>query len=54
MLSQPIVGELLGHTTAVTTECSPTGLADPIRAANDAIASRIADAFPSGSRGRGS
>ena len=52
-LSLPIIGKLLGHTKAVTTERYAHLAADPIRAANDVIASRIADALQAGSRGRG-
>jgi site-specific recombinase XerD len=51
-LSLPIIGKLLGHTKAVTTKCYAHLTADPIRAANNAIASHIADALQSGSRGR--
>ena len=52
-LSPPIIGELPGHTEAVTTERTAHLAADPIRAANNAIASRIADALQSGNNGRG-
>jgi hypothetical protein len=41
----PVVGKLLGHTEAVTTERYAHLAAYPIRAANDAIASRISDAL---------
>jgi site-specific recombinase XerD len=51
-LSLPIIGKLLGHTKAVTTERYAHLAADLIRAANNAIASRIADALQSSSRGR--
>ncbi len=46
-MSLPIIGKLLGHTKAVTTEHYAHLAADPIRAANNAIASRIADALRS-------
>jgi integrase len=46
-LSLPIIGKLLGHTKAVTTERYAHLASDPLRAANDAIASRIADALQS-------
>jgi site-specific recombinase XerD len=52
-MSLPIIGKLLGHTKAVTTERYDHISADPIRKANNAIASRIVDALQSGSRGRG-
>ena len=49
-LSLPIIGKLLGHTKAVTTERYAHLAADPIRAANEAIASRIANALQANSR----
>ncbi len=51
-LSLPVIGKLLGHTKAVTTERYAHLAADPIWAANNAIASRIADALASRSNGR--
>jgi hypothetical protein len=51
-LSLPIIAKLLGHTKVVTTERYAHLAADPIRAANNVIASRISDALQSGSRGR--
>ena len=47
-MSLPIIGKLLGHTKAVATERYAHLAADPIRAANNMIASRIADELRSG------
>ncbi len=44
-LSLPMIGKLLGHTQAATTERYAHLAADPIRAANDAIGVRIAAAM---------
>jgi integrase len=42
--SLPMIGNLLGHTQAATTQRYAHLAADPIRAANDAIGERIAAA----------
>jgi hypothetical protein len=52
-LSLPIIGKLLGHAKAVTTERYAHLASDPIRAANNTIASRIVDALQSSGRQRG-
>jgi integrase len=44
-LSLPMIGKLLGHTQAATTERYAHLAADPIRAANEAIGERIAAAM---------
>ena len=44
-LSLPIIGKLLGHTQAATTERYAHLAADPLRAANEAIGQRIAAAM---------
>ena len=44
-LSLPVIGKLLGHTKSVTTERYAHLAADPLRAANEAIASRISEAL---------
>ena len=44
-LSLPMIGKLLGHTQAATTERYAHLAADPIRAANEAIGQRIAAAM---------
>ncbi len=44
-LSLPIIGKLLGHTQATTTERYAHLAADPLRAANEAIGQRIAAAM---------
>ena len=41
-LSLPMIGKLLGHTQAATTERYAHLAADPVRAANEAIGERIA------------
>ena len=52
-LSLPMIGKLLGHTQAATTERYAHLAADPIRAANEAIGERIA-AVMKGEGGRAS
>jgi site-specific recombinase XerD len=44
-LSLPIIGALLGHKHATTTERYAHLSADPLRAANDAVGARIAAAM---------
>ena len=44
-LSLPMIGKLLGHTQAATTERYAHLAADPVRAANEAIGARIAAAM---------
>ena len=44
-LSLPMIGKLLGHASAVTTERYAHLAADPVRAANEAIGQRIAAAM---------
>lgn len=47
-LSLPMIGRLLGHTSSVTTERYAHLADDPVRAANEAVALRIAAAMKSG------
>ncbi len=47
-LSLPMIGKLLGHTQAATTERYAHLAADPVRAANEAIGERIAAAMKGG------
>ena len=47
-LSLPMIGKLLGHTQAATTERYAHLAADPVRAANEAIGERIAAAMRGG------
>ena len=44
-LSLPMIGKLLGHTQAATTQRYAHLAADPVRAANEAIGQRIAAAM---------
>ena len=46
-LSLPMIGKLLGHTQAATTERYAHLAADPLKAANEAIGQRIAAAMKS-------
>ncbi|MDP7098064.1 MAG: site-specific integrase [Rhodospirillales bacterium] len=50
-LSLPMIGKLLGHTQAATTERYAHLAADPIRAANEAIGQRIAAAMKGAAEG---
>lgn len=50
-LSLPMIGKLLGHTQAATTERYAHLAADPLRAANEAIGARIAAVMKGDSKG---
>jgi integrase len=50
-LSLPMIGRLLGHTQAATTQRYAHLAADPVRAANEAVAQRIATAMKGGVSG---
>ncbi len=50
-LSLPMIGRLLGHTQAATTQRYAHLAADPIRAANEAIGQRIAAAMKGAGEG---
>ena len=50
-LSLPMIGKLLGHASAATTERYAHLAADPVRAANEAIGQRIAAAMKGNAEG---